>query len=519
MTEESSDGLRQDRRAFLKATGAVGAGVLLPHAASATPQARAAAADDFAQMDATALAAAIRARRISPAEALDAAIARAEATADLNCLSEKLYDRARARLRSIDLSAPFAGVPILMKAEEDLAGTRKSYGSQLDRVAPVSTQNGPFASAIDRLGFSIFARTTMSEFGALPTTETIAYGVTRNPWSLNHTPGGSSGGAAAAVAAGVVPLAHAADGAGSIRIPASNCGLVGLKPTRGRVPDAPPLLPHMALAVPLCLSRSVRDTANFLAMVERKDRDAPYPPVGTVTGPAQRRLRIGLIINGLSGAMPEMEVLRALDAASRPLIAEGHTVREVRWPFDGKAFLAGFTQIYALEGRAMRRRIFDDTGVTAAQLTTLIEPASRAIAALADMIPPQADQQIIDRVADPLRAYINWFNSVDVVMSAVLLKPPVAVGEINGSLPLPTLIERLGAYADFTMIQNASGGPAISVPVYRTPEGLPIGVQFAAKPGDERVLLELAFELERLIPWGATHPPVWAPSRVQGTQR
>lgn len=499
------------RRDFLKQAGIAGAGTLMPAAAFAARD----EAGDFALMDATALAVAIRARKISPLEALDAAIARAQAVLPaINCFSEPLYDRARKQARALkDFSAPFAGVPFVLKDEEDLAGTRRHFGSRLDKAAPVSARDGPMAAAIARAGFNRFARTTMSEFGALPTTETLAYGITRNPWAPDRTPGGSSGGSAAAVAAGIVPMAHAADGAGSIRIPASNCGLVGLKPSRGRVPDAPGYLSQLDLVEPLCVSRTVRDTANFLAAVESGWK-APYPPVGRVEGPSTRRLRIGFLLNGLSGALPDGAVIRAVDGASGLLSSLGHTVSEAYWPFDSKAFLADFTQIYMLEGAQLKRHLLATTGLDARRLAELIEPASAAIGAMGDLIPPAGALQALGRVESYAKTYFTVFDKVDVLMSAVLLKPPVKIGEINGSLPLGTLAERLNAYADFTMPQNAFGGPAISLPLHWTPDGLPIGVQFASRLGDERTLLELAFELERAAPWAERRPEIWAPARV-----
>lgn len=503
------------RRHFLQHASAVGIGSLMPADLFTSRAALPDTASDYAELDATGLAAEIRARRIGPVEALDAAIARADAVLPaINCFSEKLYDRAcKQALVTRDFSTPFVGIPFVMKDEEDLAGTHLHFGSRLDKVTPIAKRDGPMAMAIERAGFNTFARSTMSEFGALPTTETIDYGITRNPWSLDHTAGGSSGGSAAAVAAGIVSIAHAADGAGSIRIPASNCGLVGLKPSRGRVPDAPGHFAQLDLTEPLCVSRTVRDTANFLAAVEIR-QNGPYPPIGRVTGPATRRLRIGLLINGLGGALPDKEVLQALDTAYRQLAALGHNVNEVRWSFDTKAFLSDFTQIYMLEAAQFRKYLLSITGLDAQHLGALIEPASAAIGAMGDLVPEASVTQLLGRVDGYARAYFSAFDKVDVLMSPVLLKPPVTIGDIDGSLPLGTLAERLNGYTDFTMVQNATGGPAISLPLYWTVGGLPIGVQFASRLGDERTLLELAFELEQASPWAKQRPPVWAPARV-----
>lgn len=492
--------VRYGRRAVLK--GAAATAVL----AAAAP---ARATDALSNLDATGIAAAIRQGKLSAAEALDAAAARMRAAgAQLNCFSEVMVDEARTALRRLDRSAPFAGVPIVMKDEEPLAGHRFHFGSRLDRVMPVADRDGPVAALVKRAGFNVVARTTMSEFGALPTTETMAYGATRNPWSLGHTPGGSSGGAAAAVAAGILPLAHAVDGAGSIRIPASNCGLVGLKPSRGRVvKDAPAVA--FDLVEPLCLTRTVRDTANYLAIAERRGAHAVLPPVGRVTQSSNRCLRIGLVASGLSGTSPSPEVAAGLAASATRLEAMGHTVEPSRWPFDGPAFLDDFSLLYAAEAAAIKKRLIADLGVDPRRVPELVEPASLAIASAGEMVPAVVTEAAMARVAAVSRSYFGWFDHFDVLLSPVLLTPPVPIGSITGALPILALSDKLKAYADYTMIQNATGGPAISLPLHWTADGMPVGMQFAGPLGGERTLLELAFALEEAQPWASRHPGVW----------
>ncbi|WP_172448600.1 amidase family protein [Caulobacter mirabilis] len=489
------------RRSVLKVGSALAVGGVL------TPlQAR--AADDWADLDATGMAEQVRAGAVSPLELLDAAIARAEAVnGRLNLFSEKLYDQARARAAGMETRGAFAGVPYLLKDETELAGSRLHLGSKIDAVMPLSTRTDPTIARMEAAGFNVFGRTTMSEFGALPTTETAAYGVTRNPWSLDHTPGGSSGGAAAAVAAGIVPMADAWDGAGSIRIPASNCGLVGLKPTRGRTTGSDKWFPELSLASHFCVSRSVRDSANLLALVESEMEG--LPAVGRVQGPSRRRLRIGVTSSSLSGRSPSPDVAAAMAGAVRLLEGLGHQVREAVWPLDTRAFQADFTQIYLAYGDRMADRLAAHVNMSRKVMIADVEPASRTVATMGRMISEAALRKVLSRVSTHASAYYSQFAGLDVVMSPVLLTPPVGIGVINGSVPLGDLAQRLTGYADYTMLQNAVGGPAISLPLHQSSTGLPIGLQFAADRGGERTLLELAFELEQARPWAKRRPPVW----------
>ncbi|WP_354087190.1 amidase family protein [Brevundimonas faecalis] len=493
------------RRTMMQAAAALGAGAA-GGAASAAPS------DPWADMDATAMAEKVRAREVSPLEMLEAAIARAEAVnGRLNCLSETLYDRARTRAAEgrVPLDGPFAGVPYLLKDETELAGVRRRFGSRLDAGLPVTERSDPMVERMEAAGFNIFGRTTMSEFGALPTTETAAYGVTRNPWNTNHTPGGSSGGSAAAVAAGIVPMADAWDGAGSIRIPAANCGLVGLKPTRDRTPGMDKWFPALNLASHFCVSRSVRDSAALLAVTETQGTPG-LPPTGRVEGPSTRRLRIGVAASSLGGHAPSVETAAALADAVALLEGLGHSVRPVAWPIDADAFQADFTQIYLAYGDRMADRLARALGQDRAALMAQAEPASQAMAMMGSMISEAALQTTLERVGVHAARYYAGFQDLDLLMSPVLLTPPVEIGRINGSVPILDLAQRLNHYADYTMLQNAVGGPAISLPLFWTAENLPLGVQFAADRGDERTLLELAYELEQARPWASRRPPTRA---------
>lgn len=497
------------RRNFMKMAGVLSVATLLPAVALARTE-PAPAGTALGEMDATELAAAIKARKISPLEAVDAAIARAQAVqSEINCISEELFDHARRRAASVDLSTPFAGVPYLIKDEADIVGKAKHFGSRLDKVMPVAKRNDVLVERCEQIGLNTFGRTTMSEFGILPTTETLAYGVTRNPWNLDHVPGGSSGGAAAAVAAGIVPKAHGSDGAGSLRIPASNCGLVGLKTSRDRIVGG------SFLGQPFCLSRTVRDTANQLALVETRGPGAAYPPIGQVTGPAKQRLRIGVIMNGLSGNRPSPEVQASITSTVKLLEALDHKVEEAQWPFNGTRFVEDFMLAYMAKAKNTRARMTKGAPPPdPAILKGLIESVSFDVGTLGSEFSDEQVAEAYVRMAVSSSAYFHLFDKMDVLVTPVLLKPPARIGEINGSIPLPVLLMRLNHYADYTMLQNAAGGPAISLPMHWTKDNLPVGVQFASAMGGERVLLELAFELEKAQPWAQRRPPLWAPSRV-----
>lgn len=516
MTVFAYEASGQGRRAFLKAMGTTSLVGLIP----GTAFANAAVGAGFAEMDATALATAIRARKISPLEALDAAIARAQAVEPkLNFLSEELYERARKHVAAIDITTPFGGVPMLIKDEADVAGTAKHFGSKLDKMMPPAPVNDPLVDLMEKSGFNIFGRTTMPEFGILPTTETLAYGITRNPWNLDRVPGGSSGGAAAAVASGVIPVAHGSDGAGSLRIPASNCGLVGLKPSRGRIVGDRPFVDGKRnvggfLGESFCLSRTVRDTANMLALVEMKGAQAPYQPLRTVTGPSKQRLRIGYIMNGLGGHVPSPEVQESITKTLGLLRSQRHEVSELQWPFPGEAFVEDFTLIYTARAKEAKKMLPAGAEIPPAVLRGLVEPASFGMSLLSDEISDEASEQAYARIEGYSKAYFSLFDKIDILVTPVLLKPPVRIGEINGSLPISVLMQRLNHYGDYTMLQNATGGPAISLPMHWTKDGLPIGVQFAARLGADYDLLELAFELEAARPWALRQPSLWSPALV-----
>jgi amidase len=478
--------------------------------AAASQAAARAPSDPLLKEDATGLAGLIRRKAISPLEALEASIARVERLdGRVNALVTKAYDRARDQLKTKAPEGPFAGVPFLIKDLNDVTGLPTYYGSRsTGRGAPAQGQSS-LIDQFERAGFVIFGKTNTPEFGYLPTTEPKRGPITKNPWNLLHSPGGSSGGAAAAVAAGYLPVAHANDGGGSIRIPASCCGLVGLKPSRARViGDGTDARRAIDLAVNLVVSRSVRDTAGVFAAVEQSGSGAAYPAVGLVEGPSRRRLRIGLLTNGGAGAPPEPEVAAVLRQTGDLLRRQRHSVRETTWPFDGARFADAFTILWASGAAQSFEQMTKRMGRPPDD--TILEPFSLGMANLVAGLAPGAVEQALATLSADARAYAEWFKDFDVVLSPVLSAPPPKLGFVSGDVAFETLRSRLSTYVGYTPVHNVAGAPAISLPLGWSADGLPFGMHFAAKPGDERTLLELAYEIERLRPWARRHAPVSA---------
>jgi amidase len=452
--------------------------------------------DVLGASDAVEVARRIRDGEIHAQEAIEAAIARAEQVNPmLNAIATPLFESARA-----DAGRPhvgvFAGVPSFIKDNDAVAGSPFLFGSRAlpRQPAPKSTA---FVEQFLSLGLINLGKTTMPEFGLTGTTEALLHGPTHNPWRRGFSPGGSSGGSAALVAAGVVPVAHANDGGGSIRIPASCCGLVGLKPSRGRFVDVEgaKLLPVKILHQGM-LSRSVRDTAVFFHAAEQYRRNPKLPAVGLVTRPGGR-LRIGFFTDLDEGTPSHPECVAAVEAAAKLCEGLGHFVERVAPPFYER-FPEDFLMLWATLafsitrfGKQLVHPEFDRTkveGFTEGLAGHFMENASRAPAAIL-------------RLRRFARHYGRAFDRHDVVMNPTAAMPPPEHGFIGPDVPFDTALERMKWFIPFTPVQNVSGGPAVSLPLGRSSEGLPIGVQFAAPLGRERTLLELGLELESAAPW------------------
>ena len=463
--------------------------------------------DEYTRHDATALAALIKQREVTASEVLEASIARAEqVNPKLNAIVRPMY--ADARKQQVDPNASFAGVPMVVK---DLlatcAGHPTSFGGTFIADLPALTDS-ELVARFRRAGLVPIAKTNVPEYGILPTTEPVAYGATRNPFNLDHSTGGSSGGSAACVAAGVVPIGHANDGGGSIRIPASCCGLFGLKPTRGRNPLGPDVgdVVH-GFIVEHAVTRTVRDSAALLDLTCGLDLGAPYdaPPrlrpfldeVGAPVG----KLRIAFTTQAVNGAKCDAETDEAVRATAKQLEALGHIVEEASLSFPMQELLAqGFIALYMggvligidgmafLSGRTPEEKMF--------------EPLTWAMYQAAKMIP--LSQYLLSNalLQRATRAIAQKFVDHDIWLMPNLTRPPEKLGFFANDLanPLGPLFAAAD-YAPYTPLFNVSGAPAMSVPLCTSKSGLPIGMQFAGRFGDEATLIRLAAQLEAAHPW------------------
>ncbi|MBL8536250.1 MAG: amidase [Hyphomonadaceae bacterium] len=487
-----------------EAVGAVAAAGLT---AACQPGEQAAQSDALGALDGVGVAAAIRAGDITAQEALDAAIARSErVNGELNFVAAQTYDFARTRAAGA-LSGPFAGVPTLIKDLMPVTGLPTHYGCRAF-ANNVADAQPPFMDALLAAGLAPFGKSTTPEFGLTATTEPLLGGPTKNPWDITRSCGGSSGGAAVAVAARVIPVAHASDGGGSIRIPASCNGVFGLKPSRNRTLMARDDDGPLPISVNNCVSRSVRDSAAWFAVVEQSGDGAAFPPVGVVEGPSTQRLRIALNIPDFRGREPDPEVRAAIEAAATLCRGLGHDVREARPEFDGETFSRDFILLWAAGAAQVVQLVQANAGAT--PLDQLLEPLTLDLARHYQEQGPNALAAGVRRLREVEARYAAFFADVDVLLTPVLSKPPPPLGEISPTLGMAEGFARVIDYVGYTPLQNVAGAPAMSVPLAWSQAGLPIGAHFSAAPGQERRLLELAFELEQAQPWASRAPGVSA---------
>ncbi len=461
--------------------------------------------DVLGDLDATGIAERIRAKDFTPQEAAEAAIARIErVNPELNFMATKAYEQGRAGAAKPQ-GAPFAGVPTLIKDLLPLSGVPTKYGCRALANFQLPDQS-PYADALLASGLVPLGKSTTPEFGLTATTEPLLGGPTRNPWDTSKSSGGSSGGAAAAVASRAVPIAHASDGGGSIRIPASCNGLFGLKVSRDRTIDARSLEIGIVLSVNGCVSRSVRDTAAWLAISEQTGAGAALAPTGMIAGPNKQRLRIGLSIADARGRDPDADVRDATQDAATLCRDLGHSVRELKLPVDGAAFADAFTLAWAAIASAVTKQV--QAAAPGVPLDAVLEPLTLGLAERFDTAPSGAFERAIALLHEAEARYAAMFNEIDVLLTPVLSSTPPKIGEI-GPMSGMDGFAKVERYVGYTPLQNAAGAPAISVPLAWSPvSGMPIGAHFSSAKGQERRLLELAYELEQAKPWSGRKPAV-----------
>jgi len=474
--------------------------------AACAPMPRVADAGGGKGPDATEMASMIRRGEMSAAEATEAAITRCQAAnRQLGFVVNDTYALARARAKT-PMTGPFAGVPYLIKDLNGVIGAPTRMGSRSTAGAPPATTQDAYINATFATGIVCIAKSASPEGGYLPTTEPLAFPPTRNPWDTSRSTAGSSGGAAAAVASGVVPMAHANDGGGSIRFPAANCGLVGLKSSRGRLIQDQPGARPLDIGVQGVVSHTVRDTAGMFAATEQTGAVAPLAPIGLVTNKGAKRLKVGIITRGFAGFEADPAVAAGVSSAAKLLDGLGHNVvGTTRWPTPA-SFTEDFLAFWSLG--ALQDVTAGSKAAGKAPDETLFEPFSLGMAENGMKMKPEEIEAVQMRLLGAAKAYDDWIKGYDIVISPLFKSPPSPLGYLRGDVPFDTLRQRLTEQVGYTLIHNVSGAPAMSLPLHWSDEG-PIGIQFSAAYGAEKLLLELAYEIEAAAPWVGRRPRVW----------
>jgi Asp-tRNA(Asn)/Glu-tRNA(Gln) amidotransferase A subunit family amidase len=467
--------------------------------------------NDYDAYDGLGLAEQVESGELSTAEILEAALDRLAAlNPRINAVVTPLVHEARAAVAAGLPEGPFRGVPFLVKElVAAVRGTASTAASRLYEHA-VATADSEVVARFRRAGLVIVGKTNSPEFGISPTTESRLYGVTRNPWRLDLAPGGSSGGSAAAVAAGIVPVAHATDGGGSIRIPASACGLFGLKPTRARITAGPEIGEGLSgFAVQHVVSRSVRDSAALLDAIAGPLPGDPYAPA-----PPERpwldevslepgRLRIGYAHAAPNGAPVHPDCVAAVESAAALCAELGHEVEEASPLWDAAALERGFVSVFSAHIMANIAR------ATGGGLPdpSRVEPLTYALAERARGLSAASFIGILHGLHREARRIAAFWALHDLWLTPTLAQPPLPIGhfEIESS-DVDRWVARLGAFTPFTYPFNVTGQPAASLPLHWDAEGLPIGCQLVARYGDEATLLRVAAQLELARPWFGRRP-------------
>ncbi|HSP55145.1 MAG TPA: amidase family protein [Dehalococcoidia bacterium] len=473
--------------------------------------------NDIALLDATAQAELVRTKQVKPIELVEATIERIErVNPQINAVVTPMYDIARKKAEEPLPDGPFTGVPFLMKDLGPMyAGVRQTSGSVFskDVISPIDSE---LTRRFKKAGLIVTAKTNTPELGLVPTTEPKLFGPTRNPWNTGHSTGGSSGGSAAAVAAGIVPIAHANDGGGSIRIPASCCGVFGLKPTRARTPLGPVFGDQMSgLVIDHAVSRSVRDSAALLDATAGPDIGDPYPappparPFLQEVGADPGRLRIAFSTTTATGIQLHPDCIAAVKDAAALCEDLGHEVSEASPPVNGELLIEAFVALW--EGGTAQG--IDSIAPLVGKKPTPdeFEPLTWALYEAGQKVTASQYLMAVMNLQQMARGVAHWMQNYDLWLTPTLAEPPLRLGELDAKPDNPRAgFDRATQYVPFTPIQNATGEPAMSVPLFWNEAGLPIGAHFVARFGDEATLFRLAAQLEEARPWAAKRPPVSA---------
>lgn len=470
-------------------------------------------AAEYDQYDGLGLAALVAKRQVSPLELLNAVRQRLDAVnPKLNAVAHLFFDKAENQIKQGLAAGPFKGVPFVLKdLGQQLEGTITSYGSRVFKDNKPNFDS-TLVTRYKQAGLVIFAKTTSPEFGLTTTTESVLFGKTHNPWKLDRTSGGSSGGSSAIVASRVVPMAHGSDGGGSIRIPASCCGLFGLKPTRGRVPMGPSQFEswngcshHHALTI------SVRDSAALLDISTGAELGSPFfspPPerpflreVGADPG----KLRIALAVDTPTGTPLHPECRNAALEAAKLCETLGHRVEEARLPIEDSRMRNAFLTVL----RVSLARVLDDAEGSFGRPVTEkdVEPVTWVIAQAGRAATSVAYSRAIATMHQTGLAMAQFQKNYDVILSPTLAKPPVPLGMLSLTpVSMADYGRDVTEFGPYTALYNVTGQPSMSVPLHWSADGLPIGVMFSGRFGEDATLLRLAAQLEKAKPWAGMRP-------------
>jgi len=466
---------------------------------------------EYEKLDALGLADLIKHGEISPTEALDAAIESVELhNPEINAVINKMYDQARAAIAAGLPSGPFTGVPFLLKdLVASYAGVETSNGSEFFRGALAQTDS-EIVVRLKRAGLVIFGKTNVPEMGLNTTTEPIRFGATKNPWNKQMSVGGSSGGSAAAVAARMVPMAHGTDGGGSIRIPASLCGMFGLKPTRARNPSGPEAGEGWnGSAAAHAITRSVRDSAALLDATSGPDVGDPYwapplvRPLLREVGVDPGKLRIAFTTKAWNGKPVDAECVQSVNEAIKLCASLGHHVEEATPAIDE----VNREKAHKLFKCAHTRRLLEMRGAILGRIPTA-EDVERYVWHLAEFGRTSSAVDYANAITvmhKTGRVVGRFFKNFDILITPVMCLAPYKLGQLDSNGDPDVLYEYIRSTTAFTSPFNITGNPAMSVPLHTTAEGMPVGVQFVAPFGDEATLFRLAAQLEVAKPWGITY--------------
>ena len=453
-------------------------------------------------VDGVRMAQLIASGEISPSEVVEDAIVRAmRVNPRLNAIVHRTFEAAKKEAVS-ELSGSFAGVPSFTKDLNDRKGEPTHFGSRAFE-GYIAESDGDYVASWRRAGIISLGKSSTPEAGLTSTTEPVATGVTRNPWNLNRITGGSSGGSAALAASRVVPFAHANDGGGSIRIPASCCGLFGLKPSSGRMYQEGEPGP-VDIAVDHAVTWTVRDSAALLRIGQKPDSD--LEPVGAVTSPSRRRLRIAVAPDPVAGTPIDKDVRAGVMETGKLCESLGHFVFDYTQPIDGEAFIDAFLLYWAAGAADFANRASQFSGKSIG--SSILENWTLGLLRMY-----QSEQELeraVEYLSGFTHTYESMFKDFDVLLTPTLARPADPVGYQDPQGDFEQVKERVVSFAAYTAPMNVAGAASMSVPLHMSSDGLPIGMLFSGKRGDEKMLLQLAYELEMAKPWINNVPDVLA---------